>query len=225
MKTISKQNSKLAKSSVDDEVVFGLGIPAIITCRNPQICAGTCYSLKFQKMYPNVLKSQTATLELTKKQNFVPLMNSELMFLKFKYENKKIYYRIHTDGDFYDIEYIKKWFNICKNNKDIQFYCYTKMVKIFKCLKNEIPDNLTVVFSYGGKEDCLINPKTDRHALVFANEQEIQDHGYTNASDNDLIAADKEIKCIGLKYHHQRSWLKSGWNKTSQYISLKEQNV
>jgi len=56
---------------------------------------------------------------------------------------------------------------------------------------------MTPIFSYGGKQDSLIDPKKDRHARVFNSESELKAAGYIDASKDDARALGRS-KRIGL---------------------------
>lgn len=150
---------------------------------------------------PNVKKAFSWRGELTKRKDFPSIINWELEKLKQRPE----YFRIHDSGDFYRDDYVSKWHNIVANNKDIHFYCYIKEVKRFLYLFGDnleyLPDNWTVCFSYGGKEDHLINPEIHRHSYVFPSLEHLQSCGYVDASTNDLELMNKDNHRIGLVYH------------------------
>jgi len=57
--------------------------------------------------------------------------------------------------------------------------------------------NLVIIYSYGGKLDHLINPKKDRHAIVYTG---VLPKGYSYANDNDHIALAKNKKIALLKH-------------------------
>ena len=56
------------------------------------------------------------------------------------------------------------------------------------------------IFSYGGKQDHLIDDKKDRHAKIFNNQAELLEAGYIDASGDDLKAL-TSVKKVGLIYH------------------------
>ena len=64
--------------------------------------------------------------------------------------------RIHASGDFYSQSYFDKWVAYCKENKDVEFWAYTKSLNFWVKRIKEIPENLTLTASYGGKHDNLI---------------------------------------------------------------------
>ena len=56
-----------------------------------------------------------------------------------KYRNKTIFCRIHESGDFYNYEYLVKWYQISKNfvGRNIVFEAYTKSLPLFDRLYAE----------------------------------------------------------------------------------------
>ena len=115
--------------------------------------------------------------------------------------------RIHDAGDFYSLEYLKKWLIIASLNPTVKFYAYTKIIKLVKWVKSEWswPDNFTIIYSYGGKSDHLINPENARHSMVFNNVAELLAKNYVDGTNDDNIAASHENNKIGLVYHGAKS--------------------
>jgi len=65
--------------------------------------------------------------------------------------------RIHMSGDFYSQDYFDMWLDICYENPKIEFWAYTKSLKYWVKRINEIPDNLILTASKGGRNDNLID--------------------------------------------------------------------
>jgi hypothetical protein len=113
-------------------------------------------------------------------------------------KKKATHIRIHDSGDFYSREYLHKWFKVMESLPHVQFYAYSKSLPL---LANErLPSNFTLIKSLGGKADKDINLDTDRHARIFKTMSELTAAGYSNASDNDLVATFENPK-IGLLVH------------------------
>jgi hypothetical protein len=76
------------------------------------------------------------------------------------------------------------------------------MVPIFKDLtkQGKIPNNFTLIYSYGGLADSLIDPNTDRHSAVFDSIESLTMAGYSDTTENDLSAIGENHR-IGLVYH------------------------
>ena len=196
------QNTKLKSTSKEmNKRVFNFGITAYksmtgkLICPFAKDCVKFCYAQKGAYSWSNVKPAFEKRYELTKTDNFINLMNSEI-------KKKKVdFLRIHDSGDFYSKSYIQKWFSIANDNPNVKFYAYTKSFILFQGLT--IPDNLDIIFSEGGKHDKLINTKFDRHARIFNNKEELTKQGYIDASKNDLMATKffNESNKVGLIFH------------------------
>ena len=219
------RNSKLKKSK---KRTFNFGIPAyqasngLITCPNAGHCIKGCYAKSGAYLFSNVAKAFEARLNITFQDNFVTLMLNELS--KKKVERL----RIHDSGDFYltdkdgainsirdanvHTHYIDKWISIITLMPHIEFYAYTKMVSLFKRYEKAgvLPLNFTVIYSYGGTEDKLINPVVDRHARVFETTRELKALWYADASKQDDVALELNPR-IGLVYHGNKNYENTHW--------------
>lgn len=160
---------------------------------------------------PNVKKAVNDRWELSKTEYFIPVIDGELAQLQFENPDKDIYVRIHDTGDFYDFAYTYAWVVIARHNPCVKFYAYTKMVSVFHKLKDEMPDNFTIVYSYGGTEDDLINPDTDKHARVFETVDDLNRAGYVDCSNDDLMIFQTDK--VGLVYHGSRNWVNTGFSQ------------
>ena len=106
--------------------------------------------------------------------------------------------RIHDAGDFYSPQYLMRWINIARKAPHVLFYAYTKEVAMVIEYQGIMPDNLRILFSYGGRQDNLINRDKHRHADVFPTLQALQEAGYFDQSDNDLLAVTAPTNRIGI---------------------------
>lgn len=189
MKLFSNSNRKLAKDGI-----FAFGLPAIKTCPNAGICKEICYAKKGSYRYPVVTQAQESRFKLTRNLPLFKLVaNAEI-----KKRNIKIL-RIHDSGDFYSTAYLSAWFTIMRENPQTQFYAYTKEVARLKKWRDIWPENFTVIFSYGGKQDDLIDEANDRHARVF--HPFVPRPEYADASHSDLVAVYGKNHRIGLVKH------------------------
>ena len=197
---LTNNNSKLKYTSeINDARIFEFNLPAYkidneIVCPFADECKFFCYAKKGTYLYKNVVLKYKNNYYATKKDNFVNLIQKEID------KKKPTHIRVHSSGDYYNIKYLKKWYEIANNNKHIIFYSYTNSKPFFKNDKLPIPKNYRIIFSLGGKKDNLINIKKDRHAKIFKNESDLINNGYINASKNDFIAIGTSKK-IGLIFH------------------------
>jgi len=130
---LSKGNKKISKQ------VQIFNIPAVKTCLNCKLCAGTCYARKSEKLYPNVLPFRNRNLKLTRSPNFVNAMIKEIK------PNGIV--RIHESGDFYNQSYINKWYEIARNRPDVRFYAYTKVLGLLDFSKLTSLPNVNILNS------------------------------------------------------------------------------
>ena len=106
--------------------------------------------------------------------------------------------RIHDAGDFYELGYLLRWVHIAEQRSNILFYAYTKENSMIMPLLPTLPENMRIIFSYGGREDHLINRDLHRHADVFPNLDALQAAGYFDQEDNDILAAIAPTTRIGI---------------------------
>lgn len=118
-----------------DEVRFMIwNIPAVVTCPyRTASCEKFCYARKAERMYPSCNDARQRNLEVSKDANFAERMiyTIETEMNAKKFAGKKIVFRIHESGDFYNTEYFEKWIQIARhfeNNRNIVFLAYTKSI-------------------------------------------------------------------------------------------------
>jgi len=115
-------------------------------------------------------------------------MIKELNKILKKENKKKIYFRIHVEGEFYNREYFKKWLDIVKKFPNVIFWTYTKNLEIFNNLK-EIPKNLYINLSIFND----VNKDNLKKSLKIAEKFNLN----LVSNDKNLINNKKIIKCNG----------------------------
>ena len=206
------RNSKIKKSA---KRTFNFGIPAYLsstglkTCPNAGACAKGCYALAGAYRFSNVAQAFERRLAATQSDSFIDAMLSDID----KQRAERI--RIHDSGDFYNEEYLDRWLKIMRARPHVEFYAYTKMVSLFNRRKNDLPKNFTLIYSFGGTEDKLIDVDKDRHSLVFETVAQLKACGYADASNQDDIALGKNPK-IGLVYHGTKNIENTKWSKVPE---------
>lgn len=218
------QNGKMIKSSHKGLTVVNWTIPAfqsttgLKTCPNAGVCVAGCYARSGTYRFGNVISVHEAKLALTQTEAFVPDMIAEINSWLKKKSVKNLKVRIHDAGDFYSLEYFQKWIGIMRHfetEKRVSFYAYTKMVEMIKTYQNEkcLPVSFRVIFSYGGKQDDLIQNEIDFHSRVFEDLKALKDAGYVDGTQDDMIAAKGTSNKIGLVYHGAKSFENTNWDK------------
>lgn len=115
-------------------------LPAMLTCPGAiELCIRYCYAKKAERLYPAVVVKRKANLELSKQENFVDIMIAEINQLPLM-----PYFRIHESGDFYNQEYLNKWYEIIKAFPKKKFLAFTKSFNLDFSGK---PKNLNIYFS------------------------------------------------------------------------------
>ena len=209
------KNQKIADSGNDTYTVYNYGIPAYkaadgrITCPMAGACAKGCYAQAGAYAWGNVKNAYEFRLAQSLKPDFPALFQSELdpKIKTAKRQGKQLVVRIHDSGDFYNLEYIRKWLKIMQLNPSVKFYAYTKMIPTFKALQvqGKIPSNFTIIYSEGGTVDKLIDCTEDRHSRVFPSKEALISAGYDDASKDDTVAFNSLTGKIGLIYHGVKS--------------------
>ena len=144
-------NKKLRNTENTRFIIWNL--PAVKTCpfRTPH-CEKSCYARKAERVYPQVLPSRERNYDESQRADFVENMiyTIETELNKKKYTGKKVVFRIHESGDFYNLEYAQKWLAIAEyfaNDDRIVFLAYTKSIWYFVNLGYgypEFPYNLVI---------------------------------------------------------------------------------
>lgn len=193
-------NSKLSSSNV---YTYAFNLPAIDTCPGAGICREYCFAAAEQRRYPSARAHRLESLLLSKSEEFIPTMLSELDKLRILHRgirNTHFAVRIHASGDFYSPEYINKWLTIIEMRPGIQFYAYTKSIAMWERIQrlHTLPDNFRLIYSLGGSTDKLVDLEHDRHARIFNTEREALDAGYLLANEDDTVAWRGSSNKIGL---------------------------
>jgi hypothetical protein len=219
------QNSDLKKTGI-----YGWTLPAhnvilsngtkFNTCPSAGVCGAFCYAKNGTYNFPNVKKAHLQKLELVlyTPEVFECLMLEELKQPKYKGK----YIRIHDAGDFFSYDYACIWLRIAEANQNITFYTYTKEVVLFKFkLKELIPSNFIIIYSFGGKEDEHIDRDNDRHSDVFMNYEQMIAEGYNDIGEDDKQSAIHPNHRVGLYRNNIPAYIrKMKRNKFSEYGKL-----
>jgi hypothetical protein len=224
------QNNKIKKSGDTTKVVYNFGIPAfkskqfkMFTCPNASKCVAGCYAKSGTYLFGNVVNAYENRLGATLSTSFVEDMSNEISLLlgKANKQGKSLYIRIHDSGDFYSPEYLQKWLTIINRFSQVEFYAYTKMVSMLKSFYK--PKNFRVIYSFGGKEDHLINTVNDNHSVVFETSKVLQSTDYIDCSVNDLNVY--LTKKVGLIYHGVKNYKNTKWGNVTKPVESMDSTI
>lgn len=162
------------------------------TCPAAGICAKVCYARNGTYNFPAVRAKHQRNLArvLDDLPRWKADMLTELSARRFRpTEDQPVYIRIHDAGDFFTDAYLTAWLDIARAHPDLVFYSYTKEVARFRRLVEPAPPpNFLWCYSYGGREDHLLDPATDRVADVFPDAGSMTAAGYSSQDESDLLA-------------------------------------
>jgi hypothetical protein len=128
-----------------------------------------CFSASQEAQYPNVYNARKHNFDLLRAADGV-VEKANLLDVNMP-DNLGIC-RIHVAGDFFNRDYLEAWTMVARRNEDRLFYAYTKSLKYWLDMVDDIPYNLVMTASYGGRDDALIATKGLRSATVVFSEAE-----------------------------------------------------
>jgi hypothetical protein len=206
-KRLLTQNSELRRIGV-----YNWTLPAFVVklsddsffncCPNAGVCAAFCYARNGTYNFPTVKQAHVANLErvLYDLDGWTFDMLTETAHPRFH----DAHIRIHDAGDFFSDEYLQAWLDIAWKRPASIFYCYTKEVERFRRLvepAGKCPPNFRYVYSFGGKQDHLIDEDRDRVADIFPDFETMEAAGYTNQERSDLQAIYNDNNRVGIVYN------------------------
>ena len=163
----SSNNRKLKKlSKATGKKVYGFDLPAGWSCPGADEClskahkstgkitdgANTrfrCYAASLEAAFPQVRSLRWHNFDLLRGSlNILTLLTNSL-------PSDAEIIRIHSSGDFFNMEYLQAWASMAVNNPSIIFYGYTKRADLFSRLGNTLPPNMRFVKSVGGRYDHI----------------------------------------------------------------------
>ena len=105
-------------------------------------CEEVCYATKGNHQFPTVKESRERSYNETKRADFAAAMIYTINIEKRgrRYKNAIMIVRIHESGDFYSVQYLRKWLKVWKyflKNDGVVFVFYTKSFRFFNMLTKE----------------------------------------------------------------------------------------
>ena len=129
-----------------------------------------CFSASQEVKNPNVYKSRKHNFDMLRQSQ-----NMDLLLMDSMPKDTGIV-RIHVAGDFFNADYMWAWWLTAQENPNILFYAYTKSLRYWIDIPNEMPilDNFVLTASYGGRSDNQIDELGFRSAKVVFSEAEAE---------------------------------------------------
>ena len=206
-KKILTSNSKLSLDGIwnftlpafNANVVIDGQLQTIRTCEGAGACVNFCYACGSCYTFDNSMIKHHRNLQymISDPFNYVEQVVKEINSKR----NLK-FLRWHDSGDFIPMLW-PLYKAIMERCPQIQFYAYTKMVSFIKNLYNEkqVPNNFSVIYSFGGIGDNQIDINIDKHSRIFKNRKDLRAAGYVEAYKSDKPAANPKNRKIGLIVH------------------------
>lgn len=142
----------------------------------------TCYSAIYER-FPSIRKRYWCNFEAVKGKSIDEVVNV-LSCLP----NSARLVRIHTAGDFFSQDYFDGWIKFIQSKPNTKFYAFTKSLPLWVRRLGEIPPNLELQASYGGKWDNLIAENNLKYAKVVYSQSEADQANLVIDTDDRLAA-------------------------------------
>lgn len=181
-----------------------------------------CFSASQESLYPAVRKQRMHNFESLRKVRTVDEMVVMILTAlpKITKKGKGRIVRLHVAGDFFNQTYFDAWVEVAKRNPDRIFYAYTKSLQFWVNRLGQIPANMKLNASVGGRQDRLIAMYSLKFAEVCYSEAEAESKGLEIDHDDSHAYAQEESFALlihgtqpkGSKAAKAKSELaKSGW--------------
>lgn len=217
--TANGKLQKLAKAlGIPKAHVFSFNLPSGFSCPNAVDCLAKadretgkitdgkhmkfrCFAASLESTFPSARKRTWLNFDsvksAVKKNRLTETLQSVL-------PKKAKVVRIHASGDFYSKAYFEGFLQLAKDNPNVVFYGYTKMLDYVLADK---PSNFRLVYSIGGRDDKrfagvdvpyskVIYDASQADANIDIDDNDI--HAYNGVSSN-LIIHGVQPKVINQK--------------------------
>ncbi len=130
---------------------FGLPSGKAYSCPGATtVCETICYAGKLEKVFKGVRENLIKNWEQVKDADYLTMYNLiDEMISEFVAEcdkrNAEKLFRIHWDGDFFNVDYTNAWADVIRKYPTVQFWAYTRSDFAVPLLINI--DNLSLYFS------------------------------------------------------------------------------
>ena len=122
-----------------------------------------CFSASNENAFPSVYNQRQYNTQLLQQCKTV-----DEIYNLFDFSIRKAFdpFRIHIGGEFYNQMYFDAWCKFASDNPYRIFYAYTKSLPYWVSRLGDIPSNLSLTASYGGRADNLIEKHNLKYAIV-----------------------------------------------------------
>ena len=185
---------------VFDDKAYSWSLPSGTTCPGAEKCLAIadrhtgrvwngpkqefrCYSAVYER-YPSVRNRLWCNFDAIKGKT----PHQVCSILERAKPRKMKRCRIHTAGDFFSQTYFDAWLLFVEANPDIHFWAFTKSLPFWVARLGQIPKNLNLQASCGGRHDHMITIHNLKFAKVVWSEDTAQRLGLVIDTDDYLAA-------------------------------------
>jgi hypothetical protein len=178
MQTMAKPGFTKGNAYLFDPNIWCWNLPSGFTCPGAKACLAyankdtgkitlgkhnefKCYSAVTER-FPAVRAKSWANRDLVFGLDPISVANAITALMP---ANAKLI-RIHAAGDFFSQEYFDGWLEACRRKPHVKFWAFTKSLPFWIARIDQIPPNLNLTASIGGKHDGLVAEHRLRYARV-----------------------------------------------------------
>ena len=162
-------------------------------------CEAVCYATKGNHQYPSVKDSRSRSHEESKRDDFAIRMEYTVRYhLNTKrFKGCVMIIRIHESGDFYSVQYLRKWIKIWESleNEPVLFVFYTKSFPFFLMLTEQEKNMIRRMMKAGKLAMNLSIDDTTSKKQLTAYLQMIADYPLANTYRVTETATEDDDKC------------------------------
>lgn len=191
---ISESNTKLGGGKHKlTKPIRCFDLPPVKTCPYAsEQCLKYCYAQKNRYVFEKKQRNMEENLQATFETGFITAMAKALQ--------NDMYFRIHTSGDFYDLEYYEKWVRIAERAKHCKILAYTRNLEVLHKYHNEEhPENLVLIQSLDADQSPTIGYRFAKVVLHdFYNERHLSLHtiGKTTEQQIRICTINDCLSCL-----------------------------
>lgn len=229
MKSFTANNRKIKKLAKHYNLpythVVGFNLPAGRTCPGAEDCKAwtdpitgklscgkkakfRCYMANMECLSKGLRNQGHRNFEALKEAKSADKMTEWLLMQLNLDFPKAQYIRLHPGGDFFNQSYFDAWMMVAMSRPELQIYGYTKSIPFWTKRSRDIPENLKLVASMGGKYDDLAIEWDFRQCIVVNSPHDHLKTFETDAESEIFILEDTRSFAI-LMHGNQPSFSKS----------------
>lgn len=125
-----------------------------------------CYQVSMEAVYPSLRKMVWHNLDLLRGKSYDKMRDLILASLPSWAKT----FRIHVGGDFFCPDYFFAWCEVAQSRPHLLFYAFTKSIPYWNQFEADIPANMILTASDGGRYDDQIKDSYKRAVVVFTKE-------------------------------------------------------